>query len=72
MKTMPYISSNAGSLAIASVAAIVGGAGALLASAFWMASVLLPLGIGAIAGGWLLFERLMRRIARENGMNTGH
>ncbi|MFV3073144.1 hypothetical protein [Niveispirillum fermenti] len=71
MKFPPRISGAAGALAIASVVAFVVGVAALLASIFWMGSVLLPLGIAGIVGGWLLFEHSMQHIARENGMDAG-
>ena len=70
MKFPPHISRAAGALAIASVAAFIGGVAALLASVFWMTSVLLPLGIAGMVGGWLLIEMSMQRIARENGMDA--
>lgn len=71
MRGPPHISRAAGLLAVASIAAFVGGAAALVASAFWMAAVLLPLGVGGVVGGWLLFERSMQRIARDNGVDAG-
>lgn len=70
MKFPPHISRAAGAQAIASVPAFISGVAALLASIFWMGSVLLPLGIAGIVGGWLLFEHSMQRIARENGMDA--
>lgn len=71
MKFPPRISRAASALAIASIAAFIGGGVALLASIFWMGSVLLPLGIAGIVGGWLLFELSMQRIAKDNGMDVG-
>lgn len=58
-------------LAVASVAVFIGGAVALVASAFWMAEVFLPLGIGGVVGGWLIFERSMERIARDSETDAG-
>ncbi|KPF82719.1 hypothetical protein IP70_19865 [alpha proteobacterium AAP38] len=71
MKFPPRISRAASALAIASIAAFIGGVAALSASAFWMTSVLLPLGIASIVGGWLLSELSMQRIAKDNGMDVG-
>lgn len=42
------------------------------ASFFWTPSVLLPLGVGGVAGGWLLFQLSMGRIARDNGVDAGY
>lgn len=70
MKFPPRISGAASALAIASVVALIGGIASLLTSIFWMTSLLLPLGIGGIVGGWLLSEHSMQRIARDNGMDV--
>jgi hypothetical protein len=63
-----HISYTVLALIILSVVAMIGGIGILVASIFWMTSVMLPLGIGALLGGWLLLEKSMERIARDNGM----
>lgn len=70
MKGPLHISDTVLALIILSVLAMIGSIGALLASIFWMTSVMLPLGIGALLGGWLLFEKSMERIARDNGMGV--
>ncbi|OYQ36800.1 hypothetical protein CHU95_03245 [Niveispirillum lacus] len=56
---------------IAAIAAWVVGAVCLAVSAFWMGSVLFPAGIGGVVGGWLLYQRSMERIARDNGVDLG-
>lgn len=71
MRPAPYISRAACALAGASAAAFFGGAASLVASAFWATSVFLPLGIGCLVGGWLLFQSAMERIDRDNGMDGG-
>ena len=69
MKGYLPISRAACTLAIASIAAAVGGVVSLTVSVFWMTAVLLPLGIGCVTAGWLLSEWSMERISRDNGMD---
>lgn len=71
MRGPPHISTVATLMFIASMASWVAGAACLVMSAFWMGSVLLPAGIGGMVGGWLLYQRSMERIARDNGMDLG-
>lgn len=66
MKAPLYIGQTALLLAGASVAALVGGTASLVAAFFWATSVLLPLGIGGVVGGWLLFQYSMERMSRDN------
>lgn len=71
MKGPPLISTAAILMAVGAMVSGVAGAACLILSAFWMGAVLLPAGIGGVVGGWLLYQRSMERIARDNGMDLG-
>lgn len=68
----PTLSRKANLLALAASLILAAGMAMLLSSIFWATSVLLPLGLGGLAGSWLLFELAMEQIMKDNSAGNKH